>query len=82
VAKESDFVKVALAAAKRVLSSRLAVEQGRSLLYEVVADNKLELGVDPKRPGRGNRHLKLICAFLRKGKISKSLAWFWNLRIK
>ena len=54
MAKESDFVKVALAAAKRVLSSRLAVEQGRSLLYEVVVDNKLDLTVDPKRPVRGD----------------------------
>jgi hypothetical protein len=67
VAQESDFVAIALATAERVLSSPLAVKQGRPLLYEVIVDNKLELTVDPKRPVRGDSAFQTdLCIFERR----------------
>jgi hypothetical protein len=67
VAQESSFVAIALATAKRVLSSPLAVKQGQPLLYEVIVDNKLELTVDPKRPVRGDSAFQTdLCVFAKR----------------
>jgi hypothetical protein len=67
MASESEFVAIALAAAKRVLSAPLIIEQGRPLLYEIMVDNKLELTVKPKQPVRGDSAFQTdLCVFEKK----------------
>jgi hypothetical protein len=64
MAQESEFVAIALAAAKRVLAPPLSIKQGQPLLYEVMVDNKLELTVDPKHPVRGDSAFQTdLCVF-------------------
>jgi hypothetical protein len=64
MAKESDFVEIAKAAAEEVLSPPLCVRRGAALLYQVTVDNQLSLTVDPKRPMRGNSAFQTdLCVF-------------------
>ena len=62
--EESEFVRVAEAAAKEDLPPRLSIERGAVLLYQITLDNKLETTVDPKRPKRGDSAFQTdLCVF-------------------
>jgi hypothetical protein len=67
MAEESKFVKIALAAAQRVVTAPMTVQQGKALLYQVTVDNSLELTVDPKHPRRGDSAFQTdLCLFEEK----------------
>lgn len=67
MAKESKFVDLAHAAAKRALRSPLSIERGAALLYQITVDNKLESTVDPKKPKRGDSAFQTdLCVFEQK----------------
>jgi len=62
--REDDFVKIAMAAAEEVLGGTLSIERGKSLLYQVTVDNRLDLAVDPKSPKRGQSAFQTdLCVF-------------------
>lgn len=61
---EDPFVDTALRAAKAVLAPPLSVQRGAALLYQVTVDNRLDLGVDPKVPVRGQSAFQTdLCVF-------------------
>jgi hypothetical protein len=67
MAKESDFVGLAHAAAKQVLRPPLSIERGAVLLYQITVDNKLETTVDPKKPKKGQSAFQTdLCVFEEK----------------
>jgi hypothetical protein len=67
VAKESEFVDLALAAARAVLQPPLSIKRGAALLYEITVDDNLSLTVDPKRPVRGDSAFQTdLCVFKAK----------------
>jgi hypothetical protein len=53
MAAESDFVSIALEAARRSLSPPLVIKRGQPLFYALALDNNLDLTVKPKSPVRG-----------------------------
>ncbi len=67
MAKESEFVETAEAAARQVLAPPLCICRGAALLYQVIVDNKLDLAVDVKKPVRGNSAFQTdLCVFEQK----------------
>jgi hypothetical protein len=67
MAKESEFVAIAQAAASEILSPPLSVQRGKSLFYQITVDNDLSLTVDPKRPIRGQSAFQTdLCVFEEK----------------
>jgi hypothetical protein len=74
MAKESEFVAIAQAAAEKVLVSPLSVIRSAALLYQVTLDN--ELNPDPpveqlREPRRGNSAFQTdLCVFEKKGDLS------------
>jgi hypothetical protein len=66
MAAESEFVEIALAAAKKALRPPLSTRRGAALLYQVTVDNQLRLSVDPKHPSRGESAFRTdLCVFER-----------------
>jgi len=65
MAKESEFVGVALEVAQSLLASPpYVVRRGASLLYQVTVDNKLELSVEVKNPVKGQSAFQTdLCVF-------------------
>jgi hypothetical protein len=64
MAIESEFVDVAMKAARKVLAHPLEIHRGASLLYQVTVDNKLNLTVNIKSPTRGNSAFQTdLCVF-------------------
>lgn len=69
MATESEFVEIALATAREILSAPLSIQRGAALLYQVTVDNTLSLTVDPKHPRRGNSAFQTdLCVFEEKDK--------------
>ena len=67
MAKESEFVAIAEAAAEAILAHPLKIRRGAALLYQVTVDNELSLTVDPKEPKRGNSASQTnLCIFEEK----------------
>ena len=61
---ESEFIAVALDAAREVIGSPLSIVEGASLLYQVTVDNRLAINVNPKKPTRGNSAFQTdVCIF-------------------
>jgi hypothetical protein len=61
---EDVFVDTAMKAAKSVIGPPLLVERGASLLYQVTVDNRLNVGVNPKKPKRGQAAFQTdLCIF-------------------
>jgi len=61
---ESEFIAVALGAAREVIGSPLSIVEGASLLYQVTVDNRLAINVNPKKPTRGNSAFQTdVCVF-------------------
>lgn len=64
MAKESEFVEVAMKAAGRVIKAPFQIKRGAALLYQVTVDNRLNLTVDVKSPRRGNSAFQTdLCVF-------------------
>ena len=64
MANESEFVEVAMKAARSVIAHPLLIHRGAALLYQVTVDNKLNLTVDVKSPRRGNSAFQTdLCVF-------------------
>ncbi|HZZ95185.1 MAG TPA: hypothetical protein VFE23_21680 [Usitatibacter sp.] len=62
--EEDPFVATAMEAAKEVLAPPLSIERGAALLYQVTVNNRLEIGVDPKKPVRGQSAFQTdLCVF-------------------
>jgi hypothetical protein len=69
MAKESEFVEIAKAAAESILAPPLSIRRGACLLYQVTVDNELALTVDLKNPSRGNSAFQTdLCIFEEKRK--------------
>src|SRR5450755_2665962 len=69
MAKESEFVEIAEAAAEKILSPPLSIRRGAALLYQVTVNNELSLTVDPTHPTRGNSAFQTdLCVFEEKKK--------------
>ncbi|MCS3687508.1 hypothetical protein ABIF07_005465 [Bradyrhizobium elkanii] len=67
MAAESDFVSIALEAARRVLSPPLIIKRGQPLFYALALDNNLDLTVKPKFPVRGDYAFETdLCVFEEK----------------
>ena len=67
MAKESEFVEIAKAAAEEVLSPPLCIKRGEALLYQVTVNNELSLTVTPTKPVRGNSAFQTdLCVFEEK----------------
>lgn len=62
--KEDPFVETAMSAAAEVLAPPLSIQRGAALLYQVTVDNKLHIGVNPKKPMRGQSAFQTdLCVF-------------------
>lgn len=67
MAKESEFVEIAMRVAEEILSPPLSIRRGAALLYQVTVDSDLALTVDPKAPKRGNSAFQTdLCVFEEK----------------
>ena len=62
--KEDSFVETAMSAAKEILAPPLSIERGAALLYQVTVDNRLRIGINPKKPKRGYSAFQTdLCVF-------------------
>lgn len=67
MAKESEFIDIAQAAAEGILAPPLSIRRGAALLYQVTVDNELSLTVNPKHPIRGQAAFQTdLCVFEEK----------------
>jgi hypothetical protein len=63
---EDEFVEIALAAGREVVHPPLLMDRGRSLLYQVTVDNRLQLTVKPDDPKRGRSAFQTDLAVFEK----------------
>lgn len=67
MAKESEFVAVALEAATEILKYPLSIRQSAPLLYEITVDNELVVKANPQKPSRGDGAFQTdLCVFEEK----------------